>query len=83
MYDIIILIKWDVNKEKSAWAVRIREVSADMELITETAERYSVEVLVTNMPFATEDAVNLRRGWPPIPRSTGISSNVQSRRGSA
>ncbi len=31
-------------------------------LITKAAERHSVEVLVTNISFATEDAVNPIRG---------------------
>jgi len=43
-----------LKKGGPAWMARIHGVSVDPDLITEAAERYSVEVLVTNIPFAAE-----------------------------
>lgn len=51
-----------LKKGGPAWMARIHGVSVDPDLITEAAERYSVEVLVTNIPFAAEDAANPRQG---------------------
>ncbi len=51
-----------LKKGGPAWMPRIRSVSVDPDLLAEAAERYSVEVLITNIPFATEDASNPRKG---------------------
>lgn len=51
-----------LKKGEPAWMVRIHGVSVDEDLIQEAAERYSVEVLITNIPFAAEDATNPRKG---------------------
>lgn len=51
-----------LKKGGPAWMPRILGVSVDEDLIQEAAERYSVEVLITNIPFAAEDAPVLRKG---------------------
>lgn len=51
-----------LKKGGPAWMPRILSASFDPDLIIEAAERYSVEVLITNIPFATEDAAVLRKG---------------------
>lgn len=51
-----------LEKGSPAWIDRIHGISVDPNLITEAAERCSVEVLMTNIPFATKDTVNPIRG---------------------
>lgn len=51
-----------LKKGGPAWMARILSVSLDQDLLAEAAERYSVEVLITNIPFAAEDASNPRKG---------------------